>query len=78
MNPKVLEVKPLPDHSIWIKYSDGKEGIIDLNHLAGKGVFKVWDENDFFKQVHIDSFSNAVAWDEELELCPDALYLKLG
>ena len=37
-----LEVKALPDSRIWIRYADGKEGEVDLSHLAGQGMFKIW------------------------------------
>ena len=37
-----LEVKALPDSRIWIRYADGKEGEVDLSHLAGQGVFEIW------------------------------------
>ena len=37
-----LGVKALPDSRIWIRYADGKEGEVDLSHLAGQGVFKIW------------------------------------
>lgn len=63
--------------SIWLRYSDGVEGEIDLSHLAGRGVFSAWDDRTFFEAVRIEDHG-AVVWSEELELCPDALYLQLS
>ena len=40
--PQPIEVKPLENHRIWVKYSDGVEGEVDLSNLVGKGVFVVW------------------------------------
>jgi len=37
--PKPTEVRPLDNYRIWVKYSDGSEGIVDLSDLAGAGVF---------------------------------------
>lgn len=74
--PKPVAIKALPNYRIWLQYSDGAAGEVDLSHLAGKGVFRSWDEAESFHKVHI-SASGAVAWSEEIELCPDALYLKL-
>ncbi len=31
------EVQPRPSYRIWLRYSDGVTGEIDLSHLAGKG-----------------------------------------
>lgn len=50
---KPIEVKALPDYKIWIKYSNGTAGEVDLSHLAGRGVFKLWDDYQEFQAVHI-------------------------
>ena len=74
--PVPIAVKPLPDYRIWIKYSDGAQGEVDFSHLAGKGVFKFWNDYKNFQKVHI-SDAGAIAWSEDIEACPDATYLKL-
>lgn len=71
-----LGVKALPDHRIWIRYRDGTEGIVDLSYLAGRGVFALWNDPREFAKVHIGS-GQAIAWSDEVELCPDATYLRL-
>jgi hypothetical protein len=71
-----LEVKALPGHRIWIRYRDGAEGEVDLSHLAGRGVFALWDDEREFAKVHIGP-GRAIAWSDEVELCPDAIYLRL-
>src|SRR5438105_1573921 len=73
---KVIEVKPLSGYRIWLSYADGITGEVDLSHLAGRGVFKVWADRKVFEGVHIDH-SGAIAWSEDIDLCPDALYLRL-
>ncbi len=73
---KPVEVKALPDYRLWLLYSDGAEGEVDLSHLAGRGVFAAWDDYQVFEQVHI-STSGAIAWNGDIELCPDALYTRL-
>ena len=70
------QVKPLSGFKIWIEYEDGESGEIDLSHLAGKGVFKVWDEPGHFEKVHISSY-RAIAWDDDIDMCADALYMEL-
>jgi Protein of unknown function (DUF2442) len=77
MFPKLTDVKGLENYRLSLKYNNGTEGIADISHLANKGVFKIWNEKNFFYNVHVDPVSNAVAWNEEIDLCPDALYLKL-
>jgi len=71
-----LEVKALSDYRIWIRYADGEEGELDLSHLAGQGVFELWEDEQKWKNVRIAE-DGAIRWSEEVELCPDATYLTL-
>ena len=70
------EVKAREGHRLWLQYSDGSTGEVDLSHLAGIGVFTAWNEPGRFEEVHIAPHG-AVAWDDDLEICPDALYMAL-
>lgn len=70
------DVEARKGYRIWLRYADGSTGEIDLSHLVGQGVFEAWEEAGFFEKVHIAPH-RAIAWDDHLELCPDALYLEL-
>lgn len=72
-----LRVEPRAGYTIWIRYSDGTEGEIDLSHLAGRGVFALWDDRAELEKVHVGP-GRAIAWSDQVELCPDALYLRVG
>ena len=69
-------VEPREGYRIWLSFSDGSAGELDLSHLAGGGAFKSWNDRAFFASVRITEY-DAIAWGEELELCPDALYMQL-
>ena len=58
-----VKVNALLDYRLWIEYSDGVSGEIDLSDMAGKGVFKAWEEPGFFEKVRID-VDGAVIWDD--------------
>jgi len=73
---KILKVKPLSDYKIWVQFSDGVEGTLELSGLAGKGVFSVWNDYGKFEKVSIGS-SGELVWDDTVDLCSDALYMKL-
>lgn len=74
---KLISVKPLPDYKLHVKYADGTEGETNLSHLAGKGVFAFWNISGNFEKVYIDEISGAIAWNENLDICPDAVYYRL-
>ena len=69
-------VRSLPNYRIYLEFSDGIKGEVDLSYLAGKGVFEVWDDYNFFEKVHIGP-ERQIKWDDYIELCSDALYLRL-
>ncbi len=69
-------VEPRQGYRIWMRYEDGSNGEVDLSDLAGRGVFQAWSDRAFFEAVRIAPH-DAIAWGEDIELCPDALYLQL-
>lgn len=73
---KPIAVKALPAFKLWLRYPDGVEGEVDLSHLAGRGIFKIWDDYVVFERVDIGEHGE-ITWTAEVGLCPDALYLKL-
>jgi len=74
--PKLVAVRPGRKYRIWVRYADGAQGEVDLGHLAGKGVFKFWDIDNNFQKAHV-SDAGAVAWTDDIEICPDNLYFRL-
>lgn len=73
---KPIQVKALPNYKLWIKYADGVEGEVDLSHLVGKGVFTLWNDYSAFEKVYIGT-SRQIAWTDEIDLCPDAIYMQV-
>lgn len=73
---RITKVKVLNDYNIEIKFNDGTKGIINLSSKLSKGIFKLWKNYDYFQKVKIGS-SGELSWNEEIDLCPDALYLQL-
>lgn len=73
---KAVQAIPLDGFRLWLKYADGIEGVVDLGDLAGRGVFQAWSAKDVFEAVTVNE-SGAITWPGEIDLCPDALYLRL-
>lgn len=71
-----VEVETRDDFCIWLRFADGVEGEIDLSDLVGRGVFSAWQDRSFFDSVRIDE-ARAIAWGDAIDLCADALYLRL-
>jgi hypothetical protein len=69
-------VRALPNDRLYLEFSDGVKGEIDLSDLAGEAVFEAWNNQIFFEKVHIGS-NREIKWNDEIELCSDSLYLKV-
>ena len=74
--PNVTFVEPRPGYRLWLRYDDGAEGEVDLSYLAGRGVFQAWKRPGFFESVYVGPLGG-VTWGDDIDLCPDALYLRL-
>ncbi len=73
---RIVEVRALPNFRIWLRYDDGVEGDVDLSDLAGRGVFKAWNDATFFNAVRL-SGHGAIEWGSDIDICADAMYLRL-
>ena len=76
MIAKPIKVQALNGYTIFVAFSDGVQGTVDLKHLASKGVFRSWGKNNLFAQAHIDDYG-AIAWNDDIDICPDNVYLQL-
>ena len=59
-----------------LEFDDGVSGTVDLSEDVGKAVFTLWCDPLAFAQVRIGS-SGELVWSDRIDLCPDALYLKV-
>jgi hypothetical protein len=73
---KIVKVTILKDYKVNLEFADGRQGVVDLSHLVGKGVFALWNDYEAFRNVTIGS-SGELLWSDRVDLCPDALYLKI-
>ena len=73
---RITKVKILPRYHLELEFDDGVSGFVDLSEAVGQGVFALWRDPLFFEQVRIGS-SGELIWGEQIDLCPDALYLKV-
>jgi len=73
---KITKVKVLPNYRLELAFDDGVCGMVNFVAVVGKGVFTSWRERRAFEQLRIGS-SGKLVWGDQVDLCPDALYLKV-
>ncbi len=69
-------VTPLDGFRLKLVYTDGVEGMIDLSKNVGRGVFAPLAKPEFFCKVRLGDHGQ-IAWNDEIELCPDSAYLEI-
>jgi hypothetical protein len=74
--PTPKEAKPLKDYRLYVKFSDGIEGEVDLSEYAGKGVFAFWNNYSNFENVTISSRDELI-WNNAVDLDGLGIYLNL-
>ena len=73
---KLRKIEALAGYRLALEFDDGVSGTVDVSDLVGQGVFSLWRDPRAFEQVSIGSAGEPV-WSDHLDLCPDALYLKV-
>ena len=63
-----------PGYVLWLSFTDGSEGRVNLAHLVGPGVFAAWQDARVFEQVRVDPKTRTVCWPGDIDLDPDVLY----
>ena len=71
---KIVEVKPLPDKKLFVKYSDGLEGILNLVKLSERDEYKALREIDKFQDAYVHTETGDIIVNGNIELCKNATY----
>lgn len=73
----VLEVRPLRDYQLWLRFDDGAEGVVDVSQLVRfEGVFEPLKEPSLFAQVTVCPDAGTICWPNGADLDPVALYAR--
>jgi hypothetical protein len=73
----VVEAKALEGLKLWLRFSDGTEGVVDLSREALPGLLGQLRDPGFFVQVWVDPELKAPVWPGGLDLDPLVLYAKV-
>ncbi|MCI0331926.1 MAG: DUF2442 domain-containing protein [Planctomycetes bacterium] len=73
---EISEAKALPGYRLELRFDNGESGMVDLSEFVGRSVFAAWEKPGEFEQVTVTA-DGAVEWPGEIDLCPDALYLRM-
>jgi hypothetical protein len=73
----VLRLRPLEGHRLWLRFTDGTEGVRDLSGLIAQGgpMVEPLKAADYFNRVFVEM--GAPTWPNGFDLDPINLYMGL-
>ena len=73
---EVIEVRPVGDHLVFVRFDDGMAGELDLSAYAARGgIFEPLADIGIFNQVAIEG--GTLAWPNGADIAPERLYAML-
>ena len=74
----IVQVTPLQDYRLHLKFEDGAEGSVDIDELVKfTGIFAPLKDHDYFLKVQVNSELGTICWPNGADLDPDVLYSKI-
>jgi len=73
MNPRVKAVKPNPDYTITLVFTNGEVKCFDVKPYLNIGIFQELKDMSVFNSVR--PFLGSVQWQNGQDFCPDMLYM---
>ena len=70
----ILEAQIVGDFTVWLSFSDGTEGRVDLSGDLDGPVFKPLKDAGFFAQLRLDPETRTITWPNGADLAPEFLY----
>jgi hypothetical protein len=72
--PNVVEARYVRDYVIWLRFSDGLEGEVDLREELDGPVFEPLRQLEAFQSVYLHPELRTIAWPNGADLAPEFLH----
>ena len=72
LSPRVKKVEPTDNYELLLTFNNGEKKKFDAKTLFQYPIYAPLKNIGFFKLVKADNM--CVYWNDEIDICPDALY----
>jgi hypothetical protein len=72
--PRLCALKVCPGYRLWVRFSDGTEGEVDVSGELFGEVFEALKDPGLFAAAELDEESNTVTWANGADFAPEFLY----
>lgn len=74
---RVLDARPCSEYRVWLRFSDGKEGVVDLKEDLHGPVFEPIQDPDVFASLTVNPDIHTITWPNGADFAPEYLYEKV-
>ena len=74
MNYRIVEAKHISDYSVWLRFSDGLEGEVDLTEELWGPVFEPLKKAEQFKKLAVHPELHTLVWPNGADFSPEFLH----
>ena len=74
MIPRVIEARYVRDYILHLRFSDGREGEVNLEPELQGDIFKPLRDPAYFKQVLVHPEFHTLTWPNRADFAPEFLY----
>ncbi len=74
MNPRILNVKALENYLLEIEFTNNEHKLFDVKPYLHFPIYKELNDSHFFSKAKVSL--GTVVWNDDIDFCPDTLYLE--
>jgi hypothetical protein len=78
MLPRIVDARYVSGFKVWIRFSDGAEGDVDLSRELTGPIFEPLRNVEEFKQLKLHPELHTLVWPNGADLAPEFLRERLG
>jgi hypothetical protein len=73
MLPHIIEARYITDHTVWLRFSDGAEGEVDLSNELHGPIFEPLRNVEVFRQFTVHTELRTLVWPNGADFAPEFL-----
>ncbi len=77
MTPRIISARYVKDYVLYLRFADGSEGEVDLEHELDGEIFVSLKDVSFFKSFTVHPELHTVVWPNGADFAPEFLYDRL-
>ncbi|MCL4779307.1 MAG: DUF2442 domain-containing protein [Gammaproteobacteria bacterium] len=77
MLPRITDARYISGYTVWLRYADGSEGIVDLSGELTGPMFEPLRDRATFSQVRLHPELHTLVWPNGADFAPEFLRSRL-